>query len=124
MIYLLPVGALALPFETSVPDITMNSHNTHPEPDLTTSAVVRMSPLRAPAAGAYYAPGLRLAQDSTFDQPPPIDAAPSRKRKAPTLRDSDWEPMKVRIVQLYVEENLTISQLKEAINKEFKFQAT
>jgi len=67
------------------------------------------------------------AQNNTatpFGQPPPITAAPSRKRKAPTLRDSDWEPKKARITQLYIDENLTIPLLRDALVRDFGFQAT
>ena len=55
-------------------------------------------------------------------QPPSSDAAAPRRRKAPTLRDSDWEPMKARIVQLYVHDNLTLPQVTQSVNLEFNLQ--
>lgn len=59
-----------------------------------------------------------------FGQPPLVTAAPSRKRKAPTLRDADWEPKKARITQLYIDEQLTIPRLRDSLVGEFGFQAT
>jgi len=56
---------------------------------------------------------------------PPILANPSRKRKAPTLRAADWEPMKRRITELWTgEEKYTIPRLEEALRLEFGFTAT
>ncbi|KAK0623770.1 hypothetical protein B0T14DRAFT_602277 [Immersiella caudata] len=57
-------------------------------------------------------------------QPPPATASSSRKRKAPTLRDTDWEPKRARVTQLYIEENVTIARLREALSEEFHFQPT
>jgi len=59
---------------------------------------------------------------SAFGQPPHLDAVITRKRKAPTLRDSDWELMKARIVQLYVQDKLTLPQVTQSINLEFNLQ--
>ncbi len=54
--------------------------------------------------------------NSAFGQPS------SRKRKALTLRDSDWEPIKDRLIQLYVREKLTLAQVAEIVNNEFNLQ--
>ena len=85
---------------------------------------IYMSTLVAPAYERRSVSRSILGQSFTFGQRRPMEAAPSRRKKALTLRDSDWEPMRVRIVQLYVEENYTIPQLREAIKREFRFQAT
>lgn len=59
---------------------------------------------------------------SASEFPLPPDAVPVRRRKAPTLRDSDWEPMKDRITQLYIRDKLTLSRMAEVINSEFNLQ--
>lgn len=85
-------------------------------------------------------PGLRalaaapLDQLPPFHQPaleapsqsvPPIPTNPGRKRKAPTLRAADWEPMKKRITELWTgDEKYTIPRLEEALRLEFAFTAT
>jgi hypothetical protein len=56
---------------------------------------------------------------------PPIPANLGRKRKAPTLRPADWEPMKKRITELWTsDEKYTIPRLEEALRLEFAFTAT
>lgn len=69
------------------------------------------------------------ASISILDAPsqfvPPILANPSRKRKAPTLRAADWEPMKNRITELWTgNEKYTIPRLEETLRLEFGFTAT
>jgi hypothetical protein len=44
----------------------------------------------------------------------------SRKRKAPTLSLSDWEPVKARVIELYVALNLELPDVKKNIEEEFK----
>jgi hypothetical protein len=46
----------------------------------------------------------------------------ARKRKAPTLRDIDWEPHKVRIAELYTS-NATLKGIMAAIQAETGFRA-
>lgn len=46
-----------------------------------------------------------------------------RKRKAPTLRASDWEPYKARIVELHITEKWPLQEVREAIKMEFGFTA-
>ena len=48
----------------------------------------------------------------------------TRKRKAPTLRASDWEPVKCRIIELHIARNISLPDVKEHIKKEFGFEAT
>ncbi|KAK1751482.1 hypothetical protein QBC47DRAFT_406185 [Echria macrotheca] len=49
----------------------------------------------------------------------------TRKRKAPTLRASDWEPMKERITELWTGDGkCTIASLEETLMLEFGFTAT
>lgn len=83
-------------------------------------------PALAALAPSHQNPVVGLLQNTapSFVQHPPVTAALSRKRKAPTLRDSDWEPKKARITQLYIDDNLTIPLLKDALVSEFQFQAT
>jgi hypothetical protein len=49
--------------------------------------------------------------------------APSRKKKAPTLRASDWEPYKARIIELHIVQNLSIPNVRSIIEEEFGFKA-
>lgn len=53
--------------------------------------------------------------------PPPLS---SRKRKAPTLRDGDWTPVKARILELHIEQNTPLPTVKILIEEEFSFEAT
>jgi len=52
--------------------------------------------------------------------PPPTK---TRYRKAPTLTAEAWNPYKDRIVELHIEQNLPLSKVKEAMEKEFGFTA-
>jgi len=55
--------------------------------------------------------------------PPPK----KRKRKAPTLRSDDWEPVKSRIIELHIKQNLPLPDVKQIVETEFKssgFSAT
>ena len=56
--------------------------------------------------------------------PPPK----KRKRKAPTLRSDDWEPVKSRIIiELHITQNLPLPDVKQIVETEFKssgFSAT
>ncbi|WKT45107.1 Tetratricopeptide repeat [Fusarium oxysporum f. sp. vasinfectum] len=47
----------------------------------------------------------------------------SRKKKAPTLRDEDWEPFKGRILELYETHKLPLEKVKTMIEEEFGFTA-
>lgn len=46
-----------------------------------------------------------------------------RKKKAPTLRESDWEPYKDSIIQLHLNENRTLSEVKTLIEQKYGFAA-
>jgi hypothetical protein len=48
--------------------------------------------------------------------PPPK----SRKRKAPTLREDDWEPVKARVIELHVTQNLPLPEVKKIVEDELK----
>ncbi|KAF5633432.1 kinesin light chain 2 [Fusarium sp. NRRL 52700] len=47
----------------------------------------------------------------------------SRKKKAPTLRDEDFEPFKDRILELYETHKLPLEKVKSMIEEEFGFTA-
>ncbi|RKL50408.1 hypothetical protein BFJ70_g1568 [Fusarium oxysporum] len=57
--------------------------------------------------------------------PTPTTGPPrkSRKKKAPTLRDEDWEPFKGRILELYETHKLPLEKVKTMIEEEFGFTA-
>jgi len=55
----------------------------------------------------------------TTDPLPPGPLPRSRKRKAPTLRDEDWVPVKRRVIQLHIDENIPLPEVKKQIEKEF-----
>jgi hypothetical protein len=44
----------------------------------------------------------------------------SRKRKAPTLRDEDWEPVRARVIELHITQKLPLPDVKKLIEEEFK----
>jgi hypothetical protein len=46
-----------------------------------------------------------------------------RKKKAPTLRRQDWEPVRARILELHDKEKKTVAQLRSIIDAEFGFKA-
>ncbi|KAF5534808.1 kinesin light chain 2 [Fusarium phyllophilum] len=57
--------------------------------------------------------------------PTPTTGPPrkSRKKKAPTLRDEDFEPFKDRILELYETQKLSLQKVKTVIEEEFGFTA-
>jgi hypothetical protein len=96
----------------------------------TPQPLARMPPTLAPAPGRQSSCGptgsVHSTTNSASGQPLPVAAARGRKRKAPTLRDSDWEQgtMKNRISQMYINENYTIPRLRDALSREFGLHAT
>ena len=46
-----------------------------------------------------------------------------RKRKAPTLKAADWEPYKARIIELHIDHNRPLPEVKDTIEKESGFVA-
>jgi hypothetical protein len=48
--------------------------------------------------------------------PPPNQ----RKRKAPTLRHDDWEPVKARVIELHITQNRPLREVKEIVEEEFR----
>lgn len=66
-----------------------------------------------------------LALEAPSHPAPPISTTSVRKKKAPTLRAADWEPMKTRITELWTsDEKCTILSLRETLEREFAFTAT
>src|SRR5579871_6934804 len=51
----------------------------------------------------------------------PTAASPpkKRKRKALTLRSEDWEPVKSRVIELHIVQNLPLPDVKKIIETEF-----
>jgi hypothetical protein len=43
-----------------------------------------------------------------------------RKRKAPTLRDDDWEPVKARVIELHITQNVPLPEVKQIVEEESK----
>jgi len=70
---------------------------------------------------------LRISEeDATSSQPPPpnpiADARP-RKKKARTLRETDWGPYKERIIQLHHVEKRPLPEVRILMEQEFGFTA-
>lgn len=61
------------------------------------------------------------AEDVASTSMPQLTSA--RKRKAPTLRADAWNPYKYRIIELHIEQDLPLTQVKEVMEKEFGFKA-
>jgi hypothetical protein len=50
-----------------------------------------------------------------------------RKRKAPTLRPDDWEPVKARVIDLHIAQKQPLPKVKQIVEEDFKlsgFSAT
>ena len=43
-----------------------------------------------------------------------------RKQKAPTLRRDKWEPVKARVIELHISQNLPLPEVKKIVEEEFK----
>ncbi|KAI4952113.1 hypothetical protein J4E91_003575 [Alternaria rosae] len=71
---------------------------------------------------------LPFSGDDAVSIEPPLhpktvsDARP-RKKKSPTLRESDWEPYKDRIIQLHVVEKRPLPEVRDLIERKFGFAA-
>ena len=71
---------------------------------------------------------LSISEEATSSQPPPphpdhiADTRP-RKKKARTLRETDWEPYKDRIIQLHHVEKRPLPEVRILIEQEFGFIA-
>ncbi|KAK3370648.1 hypothetical protein B0H63DRAFT_441076 [Podospora didyma] len=77
-------------------------------------------------------PQLESPQDSAQTPSPqanPADgqmappATKPRKRKAPTLPDDDWEPYKSHIIELHINDNLPLSEVRDKLETKFGFKA-
>jgi hypothetical protein len=56
---------------------------------------------------------------SNIDVQPITPRPNSRKRKAPTLRADDWEPVKARVIELYIDRERPLPEVKEVVEQEF-----
>jgi hypothetical protein len=68
----------------------------------------------------YSIPSSIVAQPSDVHVQPMAPPATSRKRKAPTLRDEDWEPVRARVIELHITQNLPLPEVKMVVEEEFK----
>jgi hypothetical protein len=74
-----------------------------------------------PKLGTIHPHQLPIYNRASSEYLQPIAPLPkSRKRKAPTLRLSDWEPVKARVIELYGALNLELPDVKKNIEEEFK----
>ena len=74
----------------------------------------------ADASGVHFS---SVEQKEDSQVPSASRAGSTRKRKAPTLRDQDWEPYKKRILELHMKPNLTQKDVMDLINQEYGFKA-
>ena len=60
--------------------------------------------------------------DSTSDTNVQLVAPPTnpRKRKAPTLRPDNWEPVKARLIELHINQKRPLPEVKQIVEEEFK----
>jgi len=64
---------------------------------------------------------LPIAEETNSVPVQPMAPPPGpRKQKAPTLRRDDWEPVKARVIDLHVSQNLPLPKVKEIVEEEFK----
>jgi hypothetical protein len=59
----------------------------------------------------------------SFTRTSSVPPSETRKWKAQTLRVEDWEPYKSRIMELHIEQDLPLREVKDAIQKEFGLEA-
>ena len=60
--------------------------------------------------------------NSTSDTNVQLVAPPTnpRKRKAPTLRPDNWEPVKARLIELHINQKRPLPEVKQIVEEEFK----
>ncbi|KAF5707003.1 kinesin light chain 2 [Fusarium globosum] len=75
------------------------------------------------ASSSDHMNGLGAAAAQITPTPTPGPPRKSRKKKAPTLRDEDFEPFKDRILELYETKKLSLEKVKSMIEEEFGFTA-
>jgi len=76
-----------------------------------------------PPSHALGTPTLTL--EAPFLSIPPIPTVSGRKKKARTLRATDWKPMKTHLTSLWTShDKCTILRLQRALRHEFGFTAT
>jgi len=88
--------------------------------DFTTSQI--SLPLdQDPATAALQLDQLPIAEETNIVPLQPMAPPPKpRKPKAPTLRLDKWEPVKARIIELHISQNLPLPKVKEIVEEEFK----
>ena len=111
-----PIGPQS---QTSLPQ------SSHPMLDQATP--INDGMLMPPPWNAYSAaPQNNLNDPHSFSNVGEIAAAPmapppprTRKRKAPTLRADDWEPVKSRVIELHITQKLPLQEVKKIVETEF-----
>ena len=83
--------------EASMPEVLTISHFEGPE--------------KSPAVVASNSTNVRVSSSA---EPP----ASMRKRKAPTLRDADWEPHKARIIELHIDQRRPLLEVRATMERE------
>ena len=58
--------------------------------------------------------------DGTNDVQPMAPPPKPRRRNAPTLRRDEWEPVKARVIELHITQNLPLPEVKKIVEEEFK----
>jgi hypothetical protein len=100
-----------VPYQSEIPDSQMVML-----PNLYTNNTVARSHQLLPSNNTSAANVQTMA-------PPPN----RRKRKAPTLRSNDWQPVKARVIELHIAQKEPLPKVKRIIEEEFKlsgFSAT
>lgn len=62
------------------------------------------------------------SRSNTLEEPhvEPLAPPPNpRKRKAPTLREEDWRPVKDRVIELHINQNRPLPEVKKTVEEEF-----
>ncbi|KAH7357318.1 hypothetical protein BKA66DRAFT_552991 [Pyrenochaeta sp. MPI-SDFR-AT-0127] len=66
---------------------------------------------------------VELFHDAQFTPTASMGPPSRRKKKAPTLRASDWEPYKDRVLELHINQGLSLKEVKKKLEEEFGFTA-
>lgn len=85
-----------------------------------------VQPNRVQHDAGFYGQNAPVSALTSAPAIPPSHMAPPtqpRKRKAPTLREADWEPYKARILDLHTAQRLSLSKVKQVIEEESGFKA-
>lgn len=93
---------------------------THPLVAITSRPVDQLPPADSPGSFHFNAPSAM----NESSQVPQIRAHQAQKRKAPTLRDHDWEPYRERIIELHIAQDLPLQTVAEIMGNNHSFEAT